>query len=51
MTVKNQDSKSTKIRLKVEKRLNGIDVTKLFPEQLAAANKHLAQVNFPPKNS
>ena len=46
--MKGQQSKTEKIKLKIDRRLNGVDVTKLFPEQLAAANKHLAKIKFPP---
>ncbi|MBT1690495.1 hypothetical protein [Dawidia soli] len=45
--MKTQQSKNTKVKFIVDKRLDGIDVTKMFPEQLAAANKHLEKIKLP----
>ncbi|MBT1712030.1 hypothetical protein KK062_27565 [Fulvivirgaceae bacterium PWU5] len=45
--MKSQALKTQKLKVKIDKRLNGIDVTKLFPEQLAQANKDLANIKLP----
>lgn len=45
--MKTEQSKNTKVKFVVDKRLDGIDVTKMFPEQLAAANRHLEKIKLP----
>jgi hypothetical protein len=45
--MKNQALKPIKLKVKIVKRLDNIDATRLFPEKVVQANKDLANIKLP----